>query len=249
MTPTTYETAEQQFISTHPHLFRAGDIFDAASEPEQGHYWYATYGRNWTYNAPNDGTQEYNAFIRDTTDVANRSFNQVGIYGVITNIRSINSFFASHTDALEQQTVDKLGYITVDSYPEKDTTDPSFASSARVNELATIENLWHVPIVIGEMGYSNRMDVDDATQQAVLKAEFAAMARLPYVAGVNYWVGAGSSHAGGYTYIIQKTNGLWYPRLAASDLSEFYKTKLEQSKHNATATSTTSQCSVFCINN
>jgi hypothetical protein len=228
MAPAEYEATEQQFITSHPSFFRSGDIFDACPEPEQGLYWFATYGEKWTPHAPNTATRDYNAFIRDTTDVADKALHQQGIYGVTTTIRSINSFFASHPDVFEQATADRLGRITVDSYPEKDTTDPTVAAQARVSELETIENIWHLPIIIGEMGYSNHIDVDDATQQAVLKAEFDAIQSLPYLAGVNYWVGAGSNSAGGYTYILKKTGGFWSPRLAARDLSAFYKTKLEQ---------------------
>ncbi|HLZ61732.1 MAG TPA: hypothetical protein VKR06_32715 [Ktedonosporobacter sp.] len=228
MTPTEYATVEQRFITAHPAFFRSGDIFDACPEPEQGNYWKATYGEQWTSNAPNTATRDYNAFIRATTDVADHALRNLGIAGVTTTIRSTNSFFASHADVFEQATADRLGQITIDSYPEKGTTDPAVAAQARVEELDTIERLWHLPIVIGEMGYSNQMEVDDATQQAVLKAEFDAIRPLPYLAGVNYWVGAGSNSAGGYTYILKKTDDLWSPRLAARELSTFYQTKLQQ---------------------
>jgi hypothetical protein len=226
MTPALYETAESAFILAHASLFQAGDIFDACSEPEQGNYWFRQYGDRWTSAAPNAATQEYNAFIRDTTDVANAAFQQKGIHGVITSVRSTNTFFPTHPNVFEQATVDKFGSITIDSYPEGGTQDPSTAAGRRLDELETIENLWHVPIVIGEMGYSNEVEVDDLTQQNVLRAEFQVMEPLSYIAGVNYWVGAGTETSGGYTHIFAKSGDRWILRPAAHELSAFYKAKL-----------------------
>jgi hypothetical protein len=229
MTPAQYKAAEQNFILTHTSLFQSGDIFDACPEPEQGHYWFNQYGDRWTWNAPNSATREYNAFIRDTTDVANAAFQQRGIQGVITTIRSTNTFFASHPDVFEQATAEKLGRMTIDSYPEQSTTDPLTAANARVEELKTIENIWHLPIIIGEMGYSNQVEVDDVTQQSVLKAEFQAINPLSYVAGVNYWVGPGTNTSGGYTHIFAQSGQRWFLRPAANELSFFYKTKVPKS--------------------
>lgn len=225
MTPDQYEGVESHFILSHPSLFQSGDIFDPCPEPEQGHYWSGQYGEQWTWNAPNTATRAYNAFIRDTTDVANAAFQQKGLYGVITTIHSTNTFFPTHPDVLEQATVNKLGAITIDSYPEESTLDPTTAANRRVDELNTIENLWHVPIIIGEMGYSNEMDVDDVTQQHVIKAELQAIEPLPYVIGLNYWVGAGTNTSGGYTHIFAKSGQQWSLRPAAYELAAFYKAK------------------------
>ena len=202
---------------------------DACPKPEQGHYWFRQYGEHWTWSAPNSASRDYNAFIRDTTDVANAAFQQRGIEGVITTIRSTNTFFASHPDVFEQATAEKLGRMTIDSYPEQSTTDPLTAANARVEELKTIENIWHLPMIIGEMGYSNQVEVDNVTQQNVLKAEFQAIEPLSYVAGVNYWVGPSSNTSGGYTHIFAKSGQGWFLRPAANELSLFYKRKLSTS--------------------
>lgn len=227
MTPGMYETAERDFILHNSGLFQYGDIFDACSEPEQGKYWFEQYQPGWTDTGPNTATREFNSFLRDTTDVADQAFKDAGKSGVITTIRSTNSFFPSTTlgNGLEAATVQRLGRITIDSYPEQSTTDPKQAADARVSELKAIENLWHVPIIIGEMGYSNDVNVDDATQEKVIRAELEAMAPLSYLAGLNYWVGTGSSSSGGYTYIISKQNGQWVLRPAATDLANFYASK------------------------
>jgi len=223
MTPAAYQASEWAFIRAHPSLFQAGDILDPCPEPENGTYWQATYGSGWTAGAPNTATMAYNAFIRATTNIADAALRQAGIGGVITTIRSTNSFFATHSGALESATVARMGRVTVDSYPEGTTTDPATATSARVSQLAAIAQLWHVPVVIGEMGYSNKVVVDDATQDAVLKAEFAALSALPYLGGVNYWVGAGTDNSGGYTHLFSGSTGAWTLRPAAADLAAFYR--------------------------
>ncbi|HET8911963.1 MAG TPA: hypothetical protein VFN23_10895 [Ktedonobacteraceae bacterium] len=226
MTLAQYKISERAFILAHPSFFRPGDIFDACSEPEEGHYWAATYGSEWTYHAPNTATRQYNAFLRDTSDVADAAFHQLDISGVITTICSTSAYFAAHPNILEQATLSKFGYVTIDSYPEGDTTDPAIAAHARLSELQAIENIRHLPIVIGELGYSNQVNVDDTTQQAVLQAELSALASLPYLAGVNYWVGAGSDTSGGYTHIFSKTHGVWLLRPAAHALAAFYQDRL-----------------------
>ncbi len=215
MTPAQYEDSERAFILANPAIFRPGDILDPCPEPENGRYWVATYDDGWTAGAPNAATEEYNRFIRDTTDVADAALRQDGIDGVITTVRSTNSFFASHPGALEAATVARMGRVTVDSYPEGTATDPQTATRARIDELNTIRQAWGVPVVIGEMGYSNKVAVDDATQEVVLKAEFNALSSLPYLAGANYWVGAGTDNSGGYTHIFAGSTGNWTPRPAA----------------------------------
>ncbi len=225
MTPQAYLEAERSFIVNHRSFFLPGDIFDACSEPEQGKYWSSTYQEHWAYNAPNEATRAFNDFIRKGSDVADDAFHQEGINGVITNVRSTNTFFATHPGDLEMATVKKFGFLTVDSYPELNTTDAWTATQARITELESIEKIWHLPIIIGEIGYSNNVNVDDATQLKVLQAEFAAIATLPYVDGMNYWVGPGSTTSGGYTYIIVNISGTWTLRPAAYALTDFYKSR------------------------
>ena len=222
MTPAAYEQAEQSFLSANAALFQSGDILDPCPEPENSRYWIATYGNGWTTGAPNTATREYNAFIRDTTEIADEVLHQAGVYGVITTVRSTNSFFAGHPGALEAATVARMGRVTVDSYPEGTTTDPAMAAQARVTELNAIQAAWHVPIVIGEIGYSDKVPVDDLTQQSVLAAELNALATLPYLTGINYWVGAGTDNSGGYTHLFSGGTGSWSWRPAAATLAGFY---------------------------
>ena len=222
MTPAAYEASERAFLRANPDLFRPGDILDPCPEPENGLYWQASYGHGWTGNAPNPVTREYNAFIRATSEIADQVLHEAGIYGVITTVRSTNSFFAGHPGALEAETVARMGRVTVDSYPEGTSTDPATAAAARAGELSGIAAIWGVPVVIGEMGYSVKLPVDDATQEAVLRAELTALGTLPFLSGVNYWVGAGTDNSGGYTHLFAGGTGSWTPRPAALALADFY---------------------------
>ena len=221
MTPAAYEASERALILSHPALFAAGDILDPCPEPENGLYWRDTYGPGWTAGAPNQATREYNAFIRDTTAIADSALAAAGVAGVTTRVRSINGFFATHAGPLEPETVAMLGRITVDSYPDSATRDPAVAAAAWLAQLAAIWRTWRVPVVIGEMGYSRSLPVDDATQAAVLSAEFAALGEVPYLAGLNYWVGAGTDASGGYTHVFGGTHGAWTLRPAARVLARF----------------------------
>jgi hypothetical protein len=223
MTPAEYEASEQAFIAAHPALFQPGDILDPCPEPENGPYWIATYGYGWTSNAPNAATEAYNAFIRQTSAIADAALHAAGIYGVITGVRSTNSFFATHPGVLEPATVAALGHVTFDSYPEGTTTDPATAAAARANEIEAVARAWPaVPIVLGEVGYSDKIAVSDATQDSVLRAEFAAILPIGAVAGINYWVGAGTDDSGGYTHIFGGATGAWTLRPAALDLAAFF---------------------------
>jgi len=231
MTPAGYESAMRAFILAHPGLFQPGDIFDPCPEPEQGAYWAATYGPSWDWSPapPNAATREYNAFVRDTSSIAAAAFQQIGVTGVTTTVRSMNPFIVEHD--LEPSTVAQLGRVTIDSYPEAGTTDPATAARARVDEMNGIENQWRVPIVVGEMGYSTQALVSDAVQEPVLSAEFRALQGLPYLAGVNYWTGAGYAAPDRYngTRVFTGTVGAWTLRPAAVDLSAFFAAEAQTS--------------------
>lgn len=216
MTPSMYEEYERMFILQNADVFQSGDIFDPASEPELGHYWHTQYPI-WTPAT----TTEYNQFLRDSTDVANGAFTQKGISGVITTIHSTNAWMAIHR--LEPATLAKMGVVTIDSYPDQNDTSVDQAVTDRITDISKVYTAIHMPIILGEIGYSNKINVDDQTQEAVLKAEFAAIKKLPYVIGANYWVGAGGAGHGGYTNILVDSAGKWQRRLAATDLAQFFQ--------------------------
>ena len=113
--------------------------------------------------------------------------------------------------------------MTFDSYPEGTTTDPATAANARLADLTAVEAARPgLPVIVGEMGYSNEIDVTDAQQESVIQAELAVMAPVTYLYGINYWVGPGTSTSGGYTNIFTGSTGNWSLRPAANDLATFF---------------------------
>jgi hypothetical protein len=240
MTPTMYLNQLRTFILTHPGLFQSGDIFDENPEPENGWYWGATYGDNWSSQAPNQATDDFNSFLIGLTDTADQAFQQVGIKGVITTIHSTDRWTAEHPEVLYPSTVQHLGnLVTVDAYPDANTTDPATAANAWLQQLMRIHAARPTArILIGEMGYSNELPVDDTTQETVLKEELNALSSVPYLAGINYWVGAGTAASGGYTHIFTGNAGHWSLRPAAYVLASFYS-KMQMRDHSSTPTSHT----------
>ncbi len=237
ITPTMYLSQLRTFILTHPGLFQPGDIFDENAEPENGQYWGATYGANWSSQAPNQATDDFNSFLVGLTDTADQAFQQLDTRGVITTVHSTDPWTAEHPEILYQSTVQHMGnLVTVDAYPDANTTDPATAANAWVQQLMRI----HVArptarILIGEMGYSNAIDVDDTTQENVLKEELNALSSVPYLAGINYWVGAGTAASGGYTHIFTGKTGHWSFRPAAYVLASFYS-EIQMIDHSPTPT-------------
>jgi hypothetical protein len=112
--------------------------------------------------------------------------------------------------------------ITLDLYPEGTTTNPATATSRLLQEIARVHAHWNLPILIGEHGYSRDRVVTDATQARVMAAELAALERLPYMLGLNYWVDAGGPGYGGYTNLYGWSKGAWQPRAAAAVLGHAY---------------------------
>jgi hypothetical protein len=84
-----------------------------------------------------------------------------------------------------------------------------------------------VPIVLGEFGYSNNVDVDDTVQAAVLNAEINAITPYSQVIGLNYWVGAGGSGYGGFTNIFSGSRGDWQARPGAAYIAKYFAQKID----------------------
>lgn len=229
MTPNQYLDGLRAFILQHASLFQSGDILDGDAEPENSAYWADHYGPHWSWQppAPNEATDEFNSFLIALTDVTNQALQDAGISGVVTTVHSVDPWTATHPDVLYPSTVRYMGsLITVDAYPDADTDDPATAAANWTHLLDDIHHTYPgTDILIGEMGYSNDHPVSDATQAAVLDAELEALSTVPYLVGVNYWVGAGTDSSGGYTHIFAGTPGAWTLRPAANVLAAFYSAK------------------------
>ena len=221
LTPSQYLTHEAAFIRANPQLFEAGDILDMNPEPEDSPYWPRTYGKNWTSNTA--AMKQYNRFFVAVSSTASNTLSSLGRTGVITTVRSTNSWFAESPKALFPSTVDYMHRVTIDSYPDQSDRSPAAAVADRLKEVSAIEAARPgVPIVLGEFGYSNTMNVDGALQASVVAAELQAIRPNPCIQGLNYWVGAGDAKSGGYTHLFSGTTGAWKARPAAHALAAYF---------------------------
>ena len=224
MTPAQYLTAESAFIAVNPSLFEPGDILDMNPEPENSPYWADTYGEDWTSNP--EGVAAFNRFFVSVSETAARALQKERIGGVITTIRSTNAWFAETPAAFYPSTVAYMGRVTIDSYPDQDTTNPTQAAKLRLAELRAIEAARPgVPIIEGEFGYSNAIPVGNATQKKIIAAELNAISPNNCIQGLNYWVGAGTNESGGYTHLFAGSTGDWRLRPAAYVLSSYFAKK------------------------
>lgn len=225
MTPAEYLDALTVFVRGNGHLFADGDIFDPGAEPENGAYWAATWGPRWAWDpaSPNEATRAFNSFIRESQMLARTLLRETGHEGVITSVRSINGWWATHPGALEHETVAVLGAITVDSYPDGDTADPAEAARLRLDELDQIWRAWGRPVIIGELGYPLRAVVSDEVQKQALAAMLNSVADRPFITGMNYWVGAPNTNPNDYrTAIFEGQRGALRPKPAAAELARLY---------------------------
>ncbi len=220
MSPRAYIDDTREFLQQYIDLFASGDIFDFCAEPENGAYWVQTYGQGWSWRSNKAAKRAFNTFIRSGVYMAGTTLAHRGRGDVLVTAISVDSSVAERL--LSKPTVQRLGLITLDLYPEGKTRDPATAARLFVAEIEKVHRKWPVPILIGEHGYARDIAVDDATQARVLHSELAALRRLPYVRGLNYWVDAGGPGYGGYTNLQRKVHGHWQPRPAAAVLANAF---------------------------
>lgn len=224
VSPSWYLSNMSSYIIANPGLFKPSDIFDADPEAENSAYWVNEYGSNGI-NTTN-GAAAFNQFLRDLTATANRAFAQIGVTGVMTTVHSTDP--GTSLNVLTSTTVQDMGnLVTVDAYPDENTTDPTTAASDWSKLFSNLHSKWPTAsLLVGEYGYCNNIDVGDSTQEAVVKSELNnVFSSVSYLVGVNYWVGAGGAGYGGYTNIFKGSKGNWSLRPAANDLSAFYAAK------------------------
>jgi hypothetical protein len=219
MSPHEYIEATRRFLQQHATLLANGDIFDFCSEPENGAYWLRAYGNGWSWRN-SAAKSAFNTFIRSGIYMASTTLAHRGRGGVLVTVISVNPSIAERM--LSKPTVQRMGMLTLDLYPEGTTRDPATATQRLLAEIAQVRRRWPVPVLLGEHGYARDQEVDDATQARVLAAEMAALARLPYLLGQNYWVDAGGPGYGGYTNLYRRAGSGWTPRPAAAVLAQAY---------------------------
>lgn len=235
----------------HPNMIQDGDILDGDAEAENSGWWANNYGCGvqqgctscpdiahiTTANEPCSPVSEFNRFLQNMTTQENQDLTALGLTPcatltstncVLTQVHSTDPGTA--TRQLSAQTLAQMGdMITVDAYPDQNTTDPTTAANDWVNAL----NQWHqawlnqgvsVQVLVGEWGYSNAINVGDSTQESVVKAETTqAFPTVPFLLGTNYWVGPGRAGDGGYTQVMTNASGAWALRPAGNDVSAFYQ--------------------------
>jgi hypothetical protein len=248
-----YLSTESSWITDNSSMFEPGDVLDANPEPENSPYWNDNYGAGWTYEG-NDAVAvpDFNQFLVDVTTTANTALAAAGINGVISGVRSLSESFAETNGGLEQSTIDTLGYLTIDSYPDQNfvpcnggsgscdksyATDAASAWSTQLGDIvgdqqAARGNSDPVPILIGEAGYSNCdptggsncADITGQQQASVIADEYNAFE--PYdIQGLNYWVGPGQQGDGGNTQIMQPSGPSWNIQCGGSVLSAYFKSQ------------------------
>jgi hypothetical protein len=248
-----YLSTESSWITQNSRMFEPGDVLDANPEAENSPYWDDNYGTGWTYEGNHVvAVPDFNQFLVDVTTTANTALTAAGINGVITGVRSLSESFAETGGALEQSTIDALGYLTMDSYPDQNfvpcnggtgSCDPTYASDAASawstqlgdivsDQQAARGNTHPVPILIGEAGYSNCdptggsncAEITSQQKANVLADEYNAFESYD-VQGLNYWVGAGQPGDGGNTQIMQPSGPSWSVQCGGSVLSAYFKSQ------------------------
>lgn len=245
-----YLTNWHNIMVANPGIFQPGDIIDANAEPEDSTWWHDQYGcdiQSSCTNCPVLGTMtqgnvpcrpwsEFNASMQKLVTQQKADLTNAGITPC-TGLPNANCVFVgahsvdygtADTGPLNATTVTQAGgIVTLDGYI--DDTNPTTNASTWTNTLNNAYNYWKaqvpgVKFLMGEWGYNNGQDVSDQNQVDVITADTQAFKNLPYVIGMNYWVGPGGAGWGGYTYLMRRDQNLvWTARPALTTLSNFYQ--------------------------
>lgn len=197
LSASAYLQRTTEFIKQNKELFKAGDAFTVAVEPEQVGVGLGKRFANW---------EEYRIFILNQILSANKAFEEIGMKNQIhTNWISTNGWVAKNS--FTKEFVDKLGLITVDHYPEQTKTIGSQDTvKSQVDQMSAdldeLYKMWNKPILLGEWGYQIHQDVTDQYQATMVDEMMKMLVTKKYIIGMNYWV-----HMGHYSRIIGDTYG------------------------------------------
>jgi hypothetical protein len=191
-------TKATRLITTHPELFKDGDIFDACPECENGGFW----------PQPRKDA-DYNLFIQKKQDILHAAFLSIH--------RSINSHFPSiiggrSKDVLNQATYDSLIDVTAIDHYVKDPQNYS-------DYIQYFWNNFHTRTVFSEVGApipDLHGNMTEDQQADFMQQVFSQMYKnREHVIGVNYWV-----YNNGTTGLASPTNQ-W--RKVATVLANFFQ--------------------------
>lgn len=169
----------RSYIKNNPDMFVDGDIFTPIPEPQNGGIQGITYCANSVCQFSNAAA--FNQWLRDAMTTSKDAFSVIGKNNIKVGYFGFDGFVAwgdQNPDwhgILEDSTVQQMGNITIDHYPElvKETMDAS---------LTALQSKYpNTPIVIGEWGTVNNTNID----QEVVDTMTAA--KNHKVVGFNYW--------------------------------------------------------------
>jgi hypothetical protein len=174
-----YLSLVAQYIERHADNYRDGDIFTPIPEPQNGGIAGITYcDQNvcqW------DNKEAFNAWLRDGITISRNAFNSIGRTKMKIGYYGFDGFVAwgannpDWNGILEDATIEAMGNITIDHYPDLIGTDMA-------SDIAELEARYPgVDIIIGEWG-----TVTGGDTVATVKRTMEALSR-PSVKGFNYW--------------------------------------------------------------
>src|SRR5258708_6550991 len=177
------------YIKANPTFFKAGDIFTPIPEPQNGGISGVTYCSQSICIFSD--TANFNLWLRNAMSVSDQDFKAIGLGGQIKigywGFDGFVTWGDNNPDwhgILEDATVNQMGNITIDHYPE-------IVGDTMQNDLNELQTKYpNTPIIIGEWGTISGGD----TQLQVLQTMQAA--KRPHVIGFNYWhMGMGGNEA------------------------------------------------------
>jgi hypothetical protein len=168
---TSYMARTYRFILAHRGLYANGDMFTPEPEPVNGGIRIG-YGCSGPCQFPDWAT--FNSWLRDSMTVDSAAFRQLGLQVSVGNW----GLPCANHKYIEDSTIAQMGTYNTDCY-FRDTTE-------LVSRLTWAHNTYHVDIVVGEWGDIWDGGLQPTTTREV-SATLAALARLPFVRGLNYF--------------------------------------------------------------
>lgn len=169
------------YIKANPDLFAADDIFTPMPEPQNGGI------SGITYCPQNicmfSSKETFNQWLRDAMDVSQSAFASINLGGRIKiGYFGFDGFVtwgnnnSQWSGILEDATVEKMGNITIDHYPEA-------VGDTMAEDLQKLRKKYpKTPIVIGEWG-----SIGNGDTVAQVMSTMGAVAADNNIAGFNYW--------------------------------------------------------------
>jgi hypothetical protein len=177
------------YIRHHREMFQEGDIFTPIPEPQNGGIAGVTYCGSGLCLF--DSKESFNQWLRNAMDTAEEAFSQIGLAGKVkVGYFGFDGFVAWGSNnpdwdgILEDATIQKMGNLTIDHYPEL----IGQTMEQGLNEV--MAKYPGLPIIIGEWGSAGSSDVEQQVKNSM------GACKRPGIVGFNYWhLGMGGNEA------------------------------------------------------